>query len=151
MTCSPPLDPLLGEDPSDQPIAHKGHVLHATPTGSTLFCVKCGKKSQHIKHLRLKIPDAPCQHADLPESQWLSEPARHLGTFKHTRCSFVLTTCGCKWPWAHQHSCPQATFHAAASPPTRPAWVDDLQRQSPQTRARPKERLRRKTAMSNSL
>ena len=61
--------------PSETPVEKRGHVLKPTLNGG-IFCCKCGRHTQYVKHVRLKITKSPCPNASLPPAQWLSTPCR---------------------------------------------------------------------------
>ena len=61
--------------PANVPVEKRGHVLKPTASGG-IFCCKCGRQTQYIKHVRLKITKTPCPNAALPPDRWLSVPGR---------------------------------------------------------------------------
>ena len=53
----------------------RGHVLKPTAAGG-VFCCKCGRQTQYIKHVTLKITKTPCPNAAPPPDRWLSVRGR---------------------------------------------------------------------------
>ena len=65
----PPAQPL------QQPAERRVHVTRPISDGG-LFCCKWSKRTQYVKHLRLKISKKPRASASLPPERWLSQPVK---------------------------------------------------------------------------
>ena len=70
---------------AEVPVEKRGHVLRPTPAGG-VFCCKCGRQTQYVKHVRLKITKTVCPNASLPDDRWLTSPAVWLPRLVWTTC-----------------------------------------------------------------
>ena len=68
-----PLPSAQNPAPSAGPFEKRGHVLTPTASGG-VFCCKCGRQTQCVKHVRLKITKSPCPNAALDPAKWLTTP-----------------------------------------------------------------------------
>ena len=78
---------------AEAPVEKRGHVLKPTPNGGD-FCCKCGRRTQYVKHVRLKITKTACPNASLPPDRWLNTPGRMTAEsrlddlFRHTQVTW---------------------------------------------------------------
>ena len=87
---------------AEVPVEKRGHVLRPTPARG-VFCCKCGRQTQYVKHVRLKITKTVCPNASLPPDRWLTSPGRMVATsrlddlFRQTQTQLNRNIHGLAW------------------------------------------------------